>query len=923
MVGQISVSAEAGIMDDDGMAQKGRHSIIYSHHAPIGIRYTHQHPLVIVANWAMPPYSYINDHGQPDGFFIEIMQEFFSMVHVPYEIHLMNWRKARSEMTSGNAHLLLCVSDQDSIPGMTISTMSLSSYDVGVMHLATQRNVPSLQLFHADDTVHTCLGTYPDRFINDDYTGERQFALGHTPVNDAINRLLDGTINYYIWNKYSLMSMVKKFGLGDRIVVEDIDIPSMRISFLSSDSILVRELENQYQRMVLSGRYAEIHDKWFVNGGTDDTADVPTILVIVVFVLFFVAIFVGFVLFQRTDTSGDLKKEFLTIASVGTELTGCQVLALRLSKQWVYNISSNFIPEKGLSLEDFLSLVHPDDKAQMIALFDDVNSITDEVSVFTIRMLRHESLTDDWRTLHVHGYVKRKKDDIPVYLYLALTDETDRIIERANLDRSLREFSYITTISELALAFYSPDGHFVSGNDALYSIFDKTGTGRARQYFSGTTLQDLTLLFNGLQFEENIDVWFCAPISIAELNVRLNLEVRIRYLRDEQQQLRGYIIAIHDLYSELQRKNDMTAVNRRLSHLRNELSRYRQGMRFVLQKNNINTFRWLKGNGCVDISTDLLDFSHRLALSQYYDDVIIDDKSELHPLLHDTSSYFSQPRHATRCYSTDGGKTKKWYAISTMPDYDAQGEYIGAFGIICDVTLFVTVQERLRRETFRANDSGRQKALFLANMTHELRTPLNAISGFAELLMLMPDEKEEYVRIMHHNCTMLISIIDNILQLSMMDTEGIRLFRHDLDFARAFTDSAQMLSRYVISPDVQYMVENPMHTLPLSVDYERIIQILDAFVNNASKFTKKGHIRVGYAYEADTLSVYCADTGCGISDEHLPHIFDRFYKVDSFVQGSGLGLSVSKSIADAMGATIDVESVVGEGSTFTLSIPLE
>jgi signal transduction histidine kinase len=211
-------------------------------------------------------------------------------------------------------------------------------------------------------------------------------------------------------------------------------------------------------------------------------------------------------------------------------------------------------------------------------------------------------------------------------------------------------------------------------------------------------------------------------------------------------------------------------------------------------------------------------------------------------------------------------------------------------------------------------------------MTHELRTPLNLINGFAEVMQVgaTKEEKEQYFAIMQHNCTMLINIIDNILRLSSIDTDGIVIKPHLMDFAKAFTESADEMKKYFVSSKVEYIVERPLSALDVEVDFEHIKVILEALVSNAVKNTKEGSIRVGFAYQKTKrkLSVYCQDTGCGIPQDRQSEIFDCFKKVNAFVPGTGIGLHVCKLIADAMNATIDVESTEGKGSTFTLNIPV-
>jgi signal transduction histidine kinase len=233
-------------------------------------------------------------------------------------------------------------------------------------------------------------------------------------------------------------------------------------------------------------------------------------------------------------------------------------------------------------------------------------------------------------------------------------------------------------------------------------------------------------------------------------------------------------------------------------------------------------------------------------------------------------------------------------------------------------------QEKLRIETARAEDSGRQKAAFLANMTHEIRTPLNAIVGFSDLLPMIDNaaDKQEFIRIIRNNCDMLLRLINDILEASNIESRPLAIEPADVDFAQAFDDICQTLEQRVQEPGVQFIKDNPYANCYAYLDKGRMQQVITNFVTNAVKYTHQGHIKVGYRLEGDTLYIYCEDTGAGIPKDKQAMVFDRFVKLNDYVQGTGLGLSICKSIAERCGGSIGVNSEgEGKGSTFWIRIP--
>jgi signal transduction histidine kinase len=225
------------------------------------------------------------------------------------------------------------------------------------------------------------------------------------------------------------------------------------------------------------------------------------------------------------------------------------------------------------------------------------------------------------------------------------------------------------------------------------------------------------------------------------------------------------------------------------------------------------------------------------------------------------------------------------------------------------------------------------KSLFLANMTHEIRTPINAIVGFSEVLtsLTAADEKKEIIQIIKNNCDMLLRLMNDILTASSLESGEMDIRPVNVDFAKTFNELFESLKPRVQNPSVEFLKDNPYDTLPIIVDVERVSQVITNFVTNAVKYTHEGYIKLGYSTKARTsegvrregLYVYCEDTGDGISPESQAKIFERFFKVDDFVQGTGLGLSICKAFTDACHGDIGVISEgKGKGSVFWMWIPL-
>ena len=169
---------------------------------------------------------------------------------------------------------------------------------------------------------------------------------------------------------------------------------------------------------------------------------------------------------------------------------------------------------------------------------------------------------------------------------------------------------------------------------------------------------------------------------------------------------------------------------------------------------------------------------------------------------------------------------------------------------------------------------------------------------------------------------MLIRLIDDIIEASNMSHGSIAIEPTDVDFAVVFNDICQTLSQRVQEPGVSFIADSPYDSFPTRLDKGRMQQGITNFTTNAVKYTREGHIRVGYRYEDGGILMYCEDTGAGIPKEKQAAVFERFVKLNEFVQGTGLGLAICKSIAKRCNGKIGVNSEgEGKGSTFWIWIP--
>lgn len=253
-----------------------------------------------------------------------------------------------------------------------------------------------------------------------------------------------------------------------------------------------------------------------------------------------------------------------------------------------------------------------------------------------------------------------------------------------------------------------------------------------------------------------------------------------------------------------------------------------------------------------------------------------------------------------------------------------EGEEIDGIVIrVDDITNRERMIEELRQAKLLAEQSDKLKSAFLANMSHEIRTPLNAIVGFSDLLMNSEEQadREEYMQIINTNNELLLKLINDILDLSKLESGSVELKYEDFDLAEYFNGMASSMKQRIVNPEVRLVTINPYDVCLVKLDRNRVAQVMTNYVTNAIKYTPKGSIEMGYEVMDTGIRLYVKDTGIGIPEEKKNKVFHRFEKLDEFAQGTGLGLSICKAITESMGGSVGFESKYHEGSLFWAIIP--
>jgi len=225
------------------------------------------------------------------------------------------------------------------------------------------------------------------------------------------------------------------------------------------------------------------------------------------------------------------------------------------------------------------------------------------------------------------------------------------------------------------------------------------------------------------------------------------------------------------------------------------------------------------------------------------------------------------------------------------------------------------------------------KSRFLAYMSHEFRTPLASIRSLARLLLDRVDgpltvEQEKQVQFIQTTSAEFAEMVNDLLDLAKVEAGRVEISAEWFELVDLFSALRGMFKPVLTNPDVLLVFDEPQQTLPLYTDDKKLSQILRNFISNALKFTLKGEVRVSAVQNGEeSITFSVSDTGIGIDRAHHPAIFQDFVQVDSPIQrrlrGTGLGLSLSRHLAELLGGSVALDSELGRGSVFSVTVPLQ
>ena len=884
-------------------------------------KYNAKRPVVMVCDWDKPPYEFLNSNGEPAGINIDVMRAVMAEIGIPVKFVMKEWSIALRTFERGNADIILVNSRRYKKEPYVVSENIFNYNRVRVATHADSTGMVTFRQLEREGAVFKP-GDYSARYFMDGDSINTSFMEFQTP-KVALLGLLNGDYKYYVWGEEPLKWKIKELNL-EGIVLNDVGIPISEVHVVGRDRQLVEQIDDQYSRLKQRGEIATIQDRWFHPERIEEEMDLHW-LYTTLGILVLMGIMWFFIWLAR--------RHVIAATRAHTELNEMMVQALRMGnfiimeydikRDRVINRHGNLLPPDGLTLQEFTDRIHADQQQEFVQKINALLEGRERRFELDKRWNAGTTELPHWLNFLGHAICELDKDGRPAYIFNVIHDVTQEVEEDRAARNLVHKYQVLTNLPFVAMSFYDKDGYLYSLNDTMKELCAIDRDNNAQHYWENVSMFDIPVLRGVISPTSKDTASYCLHFDYPEFGLNKYIEVSIQPLINAEGDLVNYLITTFDLTRERNLYREGLQLAKECEQTEQKIVRRDDRLHYLLSHSE----RYLMRSNIHDEriafyrTPEKPEYQH--SFSRFQRILAKEDRESVMNILYDEKT--RTPQTCTiHIIEPSEGQTGTVFTVTFNPTFNDQGEIIGHEGIASDITRITKTESELAKETVLAEESVRMKSAFMASMTHELRTPLNAIIGFTSVMEALGDspERGEYVRIIHNSTDMLQRLINDIIEASSISYGAFPIKPEETDFAMAFEDICITLAQRVQDPNVEFQKDSPLDHFHTHLDIGRIQQVLTNFVTNAVKFTTQGHIRLGWKPKDNGLYLYCEDTGKGIPADKQSLIFEQFVKLDEFVQGTGMGLAICKSIAERCGGKIGVTSE-GEdkGSTFWLWVP--
>lgn len=894
--------------------------------------YTASHPLIYEDLWDMAPYSYLDENGVPCGYNIDLVKTICERLDIPYVVKLYHSDEVFDDVAKRKADLTI---------GMYASYHFGKGYfSKSVITLFTQSIAISNKnrevITDIEDLKKEKIYVRPSSYAYSVLvkSGLKNNIIPRVDLKASLMKVNETDSGMVLWNTLALKSIVKRYNL-DNIRISSINMDHGEYRFLSKDTALLAKMDSVFLQLEMDDTITQLRKKWFYPETLEDNSlkYVYYASIIVGVLLFFFVIYYSYFRYRerkmRTLLERQNQRLSLYLESGKVRIFSYDAINRIFHAFKSFNDIHN--EQQVYDVASFSQYFLEKDFSAMMKAINEISCHQRETAKMTVR-LRRSKISPQVFYFELNMSVLRKIDGQPTTILCTLSNLTDDMKKAEEVKNTLLKFGMMFDTAVVDMMYCDNEGYLLDINEkacSTYGIKDKEQL--LKRHFNMSKLRfacDINLITNSKHWSVCIadfdelkrDGVFS---DIVTRSGKMYYDFMVVPIFGNDGQRIGIFVTGRDISETVDFIHKDNIRTKRIQIATERLKRYVRNINLALEVGKIRLAHYSPYTRSLDLVYDLNRPS--MILSQLRCVMVLDPASRAQAVaLLLNMDRCRQKRFSLRVKTNMVNSASGhdiYYQVSGVPTEGKNGQQY--FCLLRDITELVATEEALKEKTKKAQEAEILKNNFLKNMSHEIRTPLNAVVGFAELFEQEHSAEDEMVfsEEIKSNSKKLLYLINDILLLSRIDAKMIEISNEPVDIVDTFKTRCLMAWSSGLSGKVHTAVECQFDKLVVCVDATQVGYVVETLSRLAAKFTEKGNIRTKLDYFNDELVLKFEDTGKGIDDETQKHIFDVESRFDGGQNTSGLELVIVYKLVKLMGGNIYVESQLGRGSTFRVTLP--
>ena len=888
--------------------------------------FTEEHPLVYEDAWDLWPYSFLNENGEAVGYNIDLLKMLCKELDIPYIIKLKPTQDALNDLKDRHADLMYGMDAHFHNEYGKYGKTVIQIFTHSVLH----QKIDPVRIKDLNDLAVNQVIVHKGSFSHHlmIQKGWGLNAIAYDDMQEAVQKAHLSKEHQIVWNTLSLKYLIRKFKYDD-LELTPVNVPHGEYKFMSNNQLLLNKLDSVYSLLNAEGKLQPIQNKWFYPENVD--SGIPLWIWKVVGAMFLVV--AGTMVYYTIYRLREKKvKKAITRSNERLSL----ILSTSHIHIWLYDIASNFvtrIDEDGnhkkcpLRPGIFDYQIMSEDFERLAAAIQLMIIENDDQSELQVKATMGDSQEVRYLSI-LMSVLHRNKEGHPITLIGTSRDITTEHLRQIQVRDNMVRYQAIFNAGMVDTVAYDADGT-VSTMNAIAASVIKGGhfTVHDHKVNLRDVLRDddldlehmeqtcMTLMYKSQEEQSEATRQFFQHDKFYELQL-------VPY-RDKEGHLQAIYGTGRDVTENVNTYMQMQHNTMLLQQANDEVSNYIRNTNFVLRNGGVRMVDYSPETHTVAIYQGIEQHEYELTQTRCLALTHEESKRVTQRILKSMDNLTRGTLNATIRTTLRVKGHPLYLYLSFIPIINSDGEIENYFGMCRDISEIKATEQLLAHETQKAQEVEIIKNAFLRNMSYEIRTPLASVVGFAELFQMQhaPEEEALFIKEIKENSSQLLKLINDILFLSRLDAEMIEFKKQPTDFAAIFDSHCRTAWEKLRQEGVEYLVDNPYNKLVINIDAQNIGIIIEQILANAAEHTTAGQVRARYDYTGEGLVMAFMDTGSGIPDEKLNHIFERF--TGSTSRGTGLGLPICHEMVRQMNGKINIKSEVGKGTMVWVTIPCQ